>query len=175
MIPQHSSASNEWYTPPEIVEAAREVLGGIDLDPASCEEANKVVRASRIYTIGDDGLSKPWSGHVLLNPPGGKATREAAKHFKSRSSAVCWWRALVQEYDRRRVTAAIFVGFSLEILATSQQEGWQSCMDYAFCVPAKRLRFSGAKAPTHANVIVYLGPKPGYFGAVFSDFGAVKL
>ena len=33
-------ARHDWHSPPEVVEAARRVMGGIDLDPASCEEAN---------------------------------------------------------------------------------------------------------------------------------------
>ena len=37
---KHSSASQEWYTPAPILERVRAVLGPIDLDPASCEEAN---------------------------------------------------------------------------------------------------------------------------------------
>ena len=44
----------------------------IDVDPASSEAANKIVRASTYYTIEDEGLSKSWSGRVWMNPPYGQ-------------------------------------------------------------------------------------------------------
>lgn len=56
--------SQEWYTPKYILDA----LGKFDLDPCS-----PVVRpfdtARKHYTMLDDGLCKPWSGRVWLNPP----------------------------------------------------------------------------------------------------------
>jgi len=68
-----SSATNEWYTPPEILDAVRDVIGDIELDPASCAAANEFVRAERFYTIEDDGLSKFWEARSLfLNSPYGK-------------------------------------------------------------------------------------------------------
>jgi phage N-6-adenine-methyltransferase len=61
---------NEWYTPKEWIEAARVLYGGvIDLDPASCEEAQHVVQATTYYTKDQDGLSLPWIGNVWCNPP----------------------------------------------------------------------------------------------------------
>lgn len=35
--------SNEWYTPAFIIKSAHDVMGGIDLDPASCERANETL------------------------------------------------------------------------------------------------------------------------------------
>jgi hypothetical protein len=67
-----SSASAEWYTPAPYIEAAREVLGAIDLDPASSAQANATVRATAFFSKDDDGLARDWSGRAFLNPPYGK-------------------------------------------------------------------------------------------------------
>ena len=40
------SGKFEWYTPESIIELARETMGSIDLDPASCEAANRTVEAA---------------------------------------------------------------------------------------------------------------------------------
>lgn len=55
-----NSGNNEWYTPPEFVEAARSVLGKIDFDPASSAAANETVRAEAYMTADDDALTQPW-------------------------------------------------------------------------------------------------------------------
>jgi phage N-6-adenine-methyltransferase len=65
----HNSGENEWYTPCAIIERARAAMGTIDCDPASCEFANRNVKATTYYTLKDDGLTKPWHGAVWLNPP----------------------------------------------------------------------------------------------------------
>jgi hypothetical protein len=65
----HATGQSEWYTPAPILEAARSVLGGFDVDPASCQKAQQTVRAKEFFTKEDDGLSRPWRGRVWLNPP----------------------------------------------------------------------------------------------------------
>ena len=66
---------DEWYTPTAIIAAARVSMGGIDLDPASCDVAQNVVQAERYYTKEDNGLAQPWCNvdgtpaRVWLNPP----------------------------------------------------------------------------------------------------------
>lgn len=59
----------EYYSPPEIVDTARHVMRGIDLDPASCAEANEIVQAEMYFDEEDDGLTKQWTGKVWMNPP----------------------------------------------------------------------------------------------------------
>lgn len=76
--------SDDWYTPPEIFEA----LGvRFDLDPAS-PGASHWVPADRVYTIQDDGLSKPWAGFVFMNPP-----------FGGRNGHVPWLRKFIDHGD----------------------------------------------------------------------------
>ena len=65
----HNTGEFEWYTPGDIIEAARACMGGIDLDPASSVVAQQTVRATTFYDMQADGLTKPWSGRVWLNPP----------------------------------------------------------------------------------------------------------
>lgn len=143
MIPQHLSKSVEHFTPRLIVEPSRVVLGRIDLDPASCARANECVGAKKIFTAADDGLGQTWNGTVFVNPPGGVPVPRWAAEYRSRSSAVVWWRKLVHEFLVGNVERAIFVGFSLEILQAAQddQKQWPDPLAFPFCVPSSRLRF----------------------------------
>jgi ParB family chromosome partitioning protein len=89
--------SPEWYTPPQYVDLVRDVLDEIDLDPASCAEANRIVRATRCYDVRDNGLTKRWHGRVFLNPPYG---RNIVDKFVAK---------LIAEYEAGITTAAILL------------------------------------------------------------------
>lgn len=61
-----TATTHDWLTPPELLQA----LGPFDLDP--CASQHQPWRtAARQLTIGDDGLSREWSGRVWCNPPYG--------------------------------------------------------------------------------------------------------
>lgn len=67
---QHSASSGDYGTPPWIVEIAHEVLEGIDVDVASSEEHNEVVKAYRYFNsdlpVDDSVGARNW----FCNPPG---------------------------------------------------------------------------------------------------------
>ncbi len=173
MNAQHSSLTDQWYTPPEYIEAAREVLGGIELDPASSPLANETVKADRYITAEMNGLETPWGKprSVFLNPPGGKVGNKSLPRL-------FWEKLMEQDFGH-----AIFIGFSLEQLQTTQNGPQLGMLDFPFCVPAKRMRFVSPTgkiqtSPTHANVIVYVSRysnRCDEFVRVFSKFGRVRV
>jgi len=173
---QHSSKTDRWFTPPWLIERARETLGRIWLDPASEAAANKVVKADRYFTDGDDGLSQDWTtgGGIFLNPPGG---RRGGKSLPG-----LFWQKLMLERARKSFDHAIFLGFSLEQLQLTQGRGCESIMDFTFCVPKRRIRFMDQdgkeqRSPSHANVIAYVPcrtSRVSIFKRNFEDVGAIS-
>jgi hypothetical protein len=156
-----NTGDNEWYTPPVFIEAATAVLGGIDLDPASSEIANRTVKAKIFYTESDDGLSKDWPvGRIWMNPP---YAQPAISRFCTR---------IVDEVSR---------GSSAIVLVNNGTETqWFQCMAAecsAVCFPKSRVRFLDPEgnpgAPLQGQAIVYFGSNTKEFSKHFSQFGAI--
>jgi len=155
------STSNEWYTPPEYVEAARAVMGAIDLDPASNHTAQAWIKASRYYTPDDDGLACEWCGRVWLNPPWGQLTGQ----FVSK---------LADELVRGHVEQAIVL---VNAHATDTQ--WFSPLwDGLLCFTDHRINYLssdevGSSGSTHGSVFVYFGENHESFGKAFGRWGVL--
>lgn len=130
----HSSETVEWYTPEWLVEKARSILGEIDLDPCSCEDAQKIIKAKIWYNEAQDGLTQKWSGRVFMNPPGGWVSPEIAKKWGSRSSAQCWYNKHFSEFESGSVTAGIVLCFNLDTLRAIQPK-------LPICILSKRVKF----------------------------------
>lgn len=156
-----TSLSDEWYTPPEYIDAAHEVLGAIDLDPASCAVANKVVRAETILTREVNGLNFAWHGRVYLNPPYGTEAPFFVEH-------------LMGEVAAGRTSEAIVC-----LNANSQETRWfQPLWEHTLCFVRGRVHFynptdTTPASPNKGSVFVYIGPNSDLFVKVFSRFGNV--
>lgn len=160
----HNSGNNEWYTPKEYIEAARQVMGWIDLDPATSETANTVVRADEFYTAQDDGLAQEWTGKVWMNPP---YSSDLIGRFAEK---------LCSHYEAGDVTEAIV------LINNATETGWfQRMAQTAMCVcfPRTRVKFwkpdGETGAPLQGQAILYFGTKKADFAATFRPFGFVGV
>lgn len=176
---KHSSKNQRWFTPLNIVESARLVLGGvIDLDPASEEFGNSRIKAARFIIETEDALHPDtrWATQpvsVFLNSPGGRSQRT--------SIPVLFWQKLMCLRDVGLIKHAIVIGFSLEFLQTSQDKGVLSGCDFVQCIPKKRMKFDlegsvKKTSPTHSNCIIYvpgLEDKTEAFANEFRQYGTI--
>ena len=169
-----STKSNEWYTPAKYIEAAREVMGSIDLDPASCELANQNVKATRYYSKEDDGLSKDWYGNVWCNPPYGRVKPELKGSTKSWQPLFV--QKLLDEYTRGNVRQAIIL-----LLGNAMYKQWfPSLWEYIICFHPNSIAFT-RPGRTHpdtdrlgfGSIFIYLGPHEQTFIETFSQFGTI--
>lgn len=158
----HNSGENEWYTPKEYIEAARKVMGEIDLDPASCKSANVTVGATSYFSRSNDGLAKEWSGRVWMNPP-------YASDLISKFTA-----KLTQHYLRDEVQEA------LVLVNNATDTTWFQDMAQhanAICLLRGRVRFWGPDghvgAPLQGQVVLYFGANQKEFEGHFEQFGLV--
>jgi len=134
--------SDEWYTPPEIFEALKLEF---DLDPCS-PSPDHWVPAKSVYTKADDGLIRPWSGLVFMNPP-----------FGGRNAHVVWLKKFLIHNN------------GVAIVRAYTSAGWFH--DWALkaanmCMPRGKTKFirpdgTIGKAPGHGIVLLGVG-KIGY-------------
>lgn len=163
-------ASDTWMTPIPVLDLARDLLGIIDLDPASSAVANERVRARRYYTREDDGLSKPWctadgrAARIWLNPPYGK--------IGGVGQSGLFLDRLIGEHRAGRV----WEGLILVNVATGAA-WWERMWGLDVCFCARRLRFesghSGSNSPRYDNAIGYIGTRSTRFRRVFGALGRV--
>jgi hypothetical protein len=179
-LTQERGKSNEWYTPRKYVEAARKVMGGIDLDPASCWEANQTVKATRFYTEQENGLAQEWYGNVWLNPPYGKTIPKTIKgrfkgggDTKDKSLQRMFVDKAIAEYRAGHILQAIVL-----VTANTTVAWFQPLWNFPICTPYPKIRFFvlGSKekqAQVFGNCFVYLGSNEQKFIEVFSQFGRI--
>lgn len=156
-----NSGDNQWYTPAEYVELARQVMGGIDLDPASCQIANRVVKATTFYSEDDDGLLRCWRGRVFMNPP---YSQPYIQRFSEK---------LIEHIIDGDVTQAIV------LVNNATETRWGQLLlknASAVCFPSGRIKFwhpEKVSAPLQGQMVIYFGPNKDLFGKLFNEIGVV--
>ena len=159
----NNSGNNEWYTPPKFIELARQVMGGIDLDLATSEVANRVVQAPKIFTAEDDGRAQQWSGRVWMNPP---YAQPLMGDFAE---------AVASKYESGEIEqACILVNNGTETQWFQRMLGAAD----AVCFPKTRIKFidpdgNPSGAPLQGQAILYMGGNVAAFTSLFAEEGVV--
>ena len=157
------SGETERYTPVDYIEAARLVMETIDIDPASCKHAQKIVKAGKYFTEKTNGLTKEWNGTVWLNPP---YARGLIEKFVEK---------LLDEVQVGRTTQAVV------LVNASTDTGWaQSLLGTckAVCFPGHRIKFYTESeqlgSPPCGQMFCYFGNSQKLFRARFKEWGICK-
>ena len=149
----------ELYTPLCYIESSRLVMGGIDLDPASSFEANSRIKAKRIFSEFDDGLTHKWYGRVFLHPP-----QDLDKVFCNKA---------LSEYKSGRVAKVMM------LVRCQYYLPWQEALfSYPLCLVHHKIPYlleNGKiyKSTAYQDMFVYLGKDIPVFETEFRKYGYI--
>ena len=152
----NNSTDNEWYTPDIYIQSAREVLGTIDLDPASNDFANETVNAKTYYTEESNGLEQDWFGNIWMNPP--------------------YQTALLQKFAEK-LTASDFQQAIVLVNNATETAWFKTLISKADAIifPTGRIKFrkrDGEKGvPLQGQAFIYYGNNADDFLNVFGEYG----
>jgi len=160
------------YPTPQIIERAREVMGGIDFDPTSDPVQQALVNATSVPSIEVNPLQEHWHGNVWVAPKGAV-----------RNSRI-WLNKTINEYRNGYINSFIFFSSASELLRAAPV-----IWDYPICIPFKRIKQLRATpkgfdpvCPSTWNLIVYGPPtdvamesidKLSLFYSYFRDIGRI--
>jgi hypothetical protein len=136
-------------------------MGGIDLDPATSEIANRTVQAAKIFTAEDNGLEQDWPiGRIWMNPP--------------------YAQPLIGQFSERMAQEAVRGSEAIVLVNNATETAWFQTMASVcsgICFPKSRIKFLDPKgnpgAPLLGQAAIYFGPNVKSFMAEFSKFGFV--
>ena len=154
-----ASVRADLIVPAEIIVAAIELMGAIDLDPYSSSKTVPDVPAKLCYTAEDKGLTRPWGPkrRIFLHPP-------------SRSTGK-WVEKLCTEYEAGSFSEAIAF-----LKAALDREWWQRLTPYPICFVHGRLYPGGKRrSATLPLVVIYLGHNLDGFVDAFGDAGTIYM
>ncbi len=160
----NNSGNNEWYTPDIYIQSVKNVFDGvIDLDPASCDLANKTINAVKFYTIYNSGLEKAWMGNVFLNPP---YSKNSIKDFSNK---------VIEQVTLDNINQLIV------LTNNATETGWWQSMaelSSSICLVKGRIKFNDfngnkANSPLQGQSFMYFGNNSAVFDLEFKKFGVI--
>jgi len=116
------SGEFEYFTPIEIVNAAREVMGSIDLDPFSSSTANMEIKADLFFDM--DGLDHNWHGNIWMNHP-----------FSRKMNKPCIEK-LIFQYGKYNIEQACCITY-----ASTSEKWFQPLLDFPQCYLSPRTNY----------------------------------
>jgi phage N-6-adenine-methyltransferase len=148
--------SDNYPTPPELVEHVRSFFGGIiDLDPVATSDNSTGAR--HYFTKTDDGLSKSWQGfeNVYVNPPYERQ----------------WYAKIADEVNAGAAE-------TIALLKASPCTRWAQEVILppasGVCFIKGRLTFGNATSPAgFGSWLIYFGSQRRRFAKIFGDLGWV--
>lgn len=168
---EHSSASDEWNTPPSVIQLAREAMGTIDTDPASNPVANKYIKAHTWYGRELNGLdpSRPWIGNLWLNPPYGRGEQSAGKFIER----------LIKELHgnvRQAITCLSLGSMSARWFQPIHEHASLHLIFHGrinFIPPEHKKENGNGNSPSKGTVLSYFGNNKESFKKVFEHQGVI--
>lgn len=172
----------DYGSPPEIVNCARLVMGGIDLDPASAPYYNRMVQAKRYFHLFRvnrwvDGRKDPLL--ISWRNLDGSPSKVWMNHPYGRKENVAWVEKMITEYQKGSVAEACVLTFA------EQSTRWgKQLRAFPRWIPDQRLAHydpQGNRIPgsVKGSMVTYIGPfkKWGTFHETFVSFlgGSVDI
>ena len=154
----NNSGEDSWYTPKKYIDLVREVMGKIDLDPASTHLANEIVMAENIYGVEEDGLKQDWFGNVFLNPP--------------------YSQPLITDFCNKVITENLNWNQVIVLVNNATETKWFNILAKsanAICFPSGRISYyypdRPSKTPLQGQCFLYFGSQAERFISIFSQIG----
>ncbi len=164
---------NDYYTPPWMINLAREGMGGIDLDAASHWTAQRVHKIPEYFDRQRDAHRQRWHGRVWLNAPYGDNKpwiNDVVKWWDSGDINQLCWLAPAWAFTKKQAKPVLERSSLAIILTVPTDEmfwGWgkkTAKRAEMFCDPDNpRL------GTNQAHMIVYLGDRAKHLAVAFES------
>lgn len=164
-LPDLTASFQDYFTPPEIVAAAGEAMGGIDLDAASHWIANRRLHEHGVdvgdyYHTNRSSFTHDWGAKVWLNPPYGENDR--------------WFKRALEMMDAGRTTQLCMLSPVYAFSTVIAREIMSRAAAAVLLSPTPKFHNPADPGKTGTNLphaVVYWGSCRQEFNRAFAPFG----